>query len=541
MVSNSSNNTQNEIRCEARANSQPSTSQEAYSEARLESMKLSKNLSENIEMLNKVIGGNVDLVARKFTLGRSEVVSAAIFYFDNLIDSNHVDSDIMKPLLTDSYETGLNTGTEIVEEVCSGNLITRAQITKSNNMKGLTDGILIGEIVLLIDGINEVYSISSQGYDHRAVSESDVEPVVRGPRDAFVEMLDINLGLVRKRIHSPNLTFESLKVGRVTRTKVCIGYIKGICPPKLVDEVRLRISKIDIDSVLGSNYIEEQINDAPLSVFPKIRNTERPDSVSSALLEGRVVIIVDNTPVALIIPGEFLSLLQSSDDHYNGYIFSSLVRLLRYFSYFIGLTLPSLYIAISNYHQELIPTKLLISIISARTGVPLPNLIEAIIMEGTFEILREAGLRLPRPLGQAVSIVGALVIGQSAVQASLVSPLMVIVVSLTGIAIFTIPQYSISHPVRILRFPLMLLTSILGLYGLMLGLLFILLHLCSIRSFGTPYLTPIAPFKARDLKDTVIRAPYWTFTGHPRSTIQDNRPMSSGQKPNPPEDGRNNQ
>lgn len=536
MVSDNSSNIKNEIKNTAK----PNISEESYSEAKLEAMKLTNSLSENIEMLKRIVGLNTDLVTRDFKLGRNEIISAAIFYFDNLIDSKDIDSNIMKPLLTDSYSSGFSTGPAIVKEINLGNLITRAQIKKSKNIKELLDGLLVGEAVLLIEGIDEVYIMSSRGYDHRAVAESDVEPVVRGPRDAFVEVLSINLGLIRRRIHSPNLTFESLKLGRVTQTEVCIGYIRGICSPKLVDEVKLRINRIDIDSILGSNYIEELINDAPLSVFPKIRNTERPDSASSALLEGRVVIIVDNTPVALIVPGEFFSLLQSSEDHYNGYIFSTLIRLLRYISYAIGLTLPSFYIAIANFHQELIPTKLLESIISARTGVPLPNLAEAILMEATFEILREAGLRLPRPLGQAVSIVGALVIGQSAVQASLVSPLMVIVVSLTGIAIFTIPQYSISHPVRILRFPLMILTSILGLYGLMLGLLFLLMHLCSIRSFGTPYLTPLAPFKARDLKDTVIRAPYWSFTGKQRSTIQNNKPMSSGEMPRPPEDGRNN-
>jgi spore germination protein KA len=457
-----------------------------------------------------------------------------------MVDTKHIDLNIMKPFLTEPYILGLNTGPEIVKELSLGNIVTRAQIKKSRNMKGVMDGLLVGEAVLLIEGIDEGYNISSQGYDYRAVTESDNESVARGPRDAFIEVLSINLGLIRRRIHSPNLVFESMKVGRVTQTMVCIGYIKGICPSKLVEEVRLRISRIDIDGILESNYIEELISDGPLSVFPKIRNTERPDSASSALLEGRVVIIVDNTPIALIIPGELFSLLQSAEDHYNGYFFSSLIRILRYISYAIGLTLPSFYIAITNFHQELVPTKLLESIISARTGVPLPNFVEAVLMEGTFELLREAGLRLPKRLGQAVSIVGALVIGQSAVQASLVSPLMVIVVSLTGIAIFTIPQYSISHPVRILRFPLMIVSSILGLYGLLLGLLFILLHLCSIRSFGTPYLTPIAPFKARDLKDTVIRAPFWSFKGRPRSAIQNNRPMSSGKMPKPPEDGRNN-
>lgn len=511
-------------------------SKEVYSEAILLEMKISSSLVENIEMVNKIVGGNVDLVKRDFSLGRTGAVAAVIFYIDNLIDSKHIDFNIMQPLLTDSYAAGLSTGSEIVAEIGCGNLITRAQIKKSKNMKELMDGLLVGEAVLLIEGIDEVHIISSKGYEYRAVTESNVEPVVKGPRDAFIEALSINIGLIRRRIHSPNLVFESIKLGKVTQTTVCISYIKGVCQSELVNEAKSRINKIDVDAILASNLVEEFINDEPFSIFPQIRNTERPDVASAALLEGRMVIIVDNTPVVLIIPGEFASLLQSAEDYYNGYIFSSLIRFLRYFSFTIALTLPALYIAVANFHQELIPTELLRTIISSRTGVPLPNVVEAILMEFTFEILREAGVRLPKTVGQAISIVGALVIGQSAVQASLVSPLMVIVVSLTGIATFTIPQYNISHPVRIIRFFLMILAAMFGFYGLMLGLLFVLLHLCSIRSFGIPY---FAPIKARDFKDTLVRAPWWTFRTRPAETSRNKKRMSSRQISEPPEGGRN--
>jgi spore germination protein KA len=521
---------------ESEENKKPKVSKEAYSETTLLGIRISSSLAENIEMVNKVVGGNADLVTRNFSLGRTETVASVIFYIDNMIDSKHIDFNIMQPLLTDCYATGLSRGPEVIAEIGSGNLITRAQMKKSKNMKELMDGLLVGEAVLLIEGIDEAHIISSKGYDYRAVTESNVEPVVKGPRDAFIEALSINIGLIRRRIHSPNLVFESLKVGKVTQTTVCISYIKGICSPELVNEVQSRINKINIDGVLASNYIEEFINDEPFSLFPQIRNTERPDVSCAALLEGRVVVIIDNTPVALIIPGELFSLLQSAEDYYNGYIFSSLIRFLRYFSFAVALTLPAFYIAVANFHQELIPTELLRTIISSRTGVPLPNFVEAVLMEFTFEILREAGVRLPKTVGQAVSIVGALVIGQSAVQASLVSPLMVIVVSLTGIATFTIPQYDISHPVRIVRFLLMILASMLGLYGLMLGLLVMLLHLCSIRSFGIPY---IAPLKVSDLKDTLIRLPWWSLITRPTETSQNRRRMSSRQIIKPPGNGRN--
>lgn len=495
-------------------------SQEVYSEEALIKMTLSDLLATNIGMLNSVIGKNSDLSSRNFTIGRREPIPAVIFYFQNLIDSTIVDVNIMQPLIIDTYASGLKSGSEIVKNISSGNVITCAEISTAKNMKELVDSLLIGSVILFIDGVEEATIISAEGRNYRKISEAEVETVVRGPRDSFNEVLNVNLGLIRRRIHSPNLIFESRKVGKVTQTELCIGYIKGICSSDLVNEVISRIDKINTDTILGDSYIEELINDKPFSIFPQMRNTERPDVASAALLEGRVVIIVDSTPVVLIAPGEFFSLIQSAEDYYNRYVFSSLVRILRYFALLIALALPAFYLAIVNFHQELIPTKLLISIISSRIGVPLPNFLEAFLMEITFEILREAGVRLPKPVGQAVSIVGALVIGQAAVQASLVSPLMVIVVSLTGIATFTIPQYNISLPVRVIRLSLMIIASILGLYGLMLGLLFLLIHLCSIKSFGTPYLSPLAPFNRKGLKDTIIRAPIRPSIGHSSKIIK---------------------
>ncbi len=508
-------------------NSMPSASLEVYTEAKLEGIKISNSIIENIEIINKIVGENTDLVTRHFTLGRNKLIPAVLFYFDNMIDSAHIDLNIIQPLLTDAYTSGLTTGPEIIKAIELGNIISRGQMTKVNEMKTLTNGLLEGDAVLLIESVNEAYVLSAKGYAHRAVTVSDIEPVVNGPKDAFIEVLSVNLSLIRRRIHSPNLVFQSLKVGKVTQTTVCVAYIKGICSTELVTEVWSRISKIDIDGILGSNYIEEFISDEPFSVFPQVRNTDRPDVASAALLEGRVVIVVDNTPKILILPGEFFSLLQSAEDYYNRYFFSTVIRLLRYLAVFIALTLPAFYLAAANFHQELIPTDLLVSIISARTGVPFPNFLEAFLMEGTFEILREAGVRLPRPIGQAVSIVGGLVIGQAAVQASIVSPLMVIVVSLTAIATFTIPQYNISQSIRLLRFPLMILGATLGLYGLMLGLLFLLIHLASIRSFGTPYLAPLSPLKLSDLKDTVIRAPLWVHIKRPSEIARNKNRMDS--------------
>lgn len=509
--------------------SAPQDCPKSFTEEELKKMEISASLTQNMNQLKEIMGKNADLITRNITLGRSGSKPAALVYLDNLIDSHHVDPDIMRPLVLDAYTSGLTTGSEIIEQLKAGNLITRGQTKTGKNFNDLLGGVLKGEAGLLVDGVKEAYIISSKGYEYRSIAESDVEPVVRGPREAFIEVLSVNVGLIRRRIHSPNLVFESLELGTVGKVKICMGYIRGICPAGLSDEVRARIEKIRIDTVLETSYIEEFIQDNPYSIFPQMRTTEKPDTVASSLMEGRVAIIVDTTPVVLIVPGEFFSLMQAPEDYYNRYSFSILVRLLRYFAFAIALLLPSSYIAATNYHQEMIPTGLLVSIIAARAAVPFPAVIEAMIMEITFEILREAGVRLPRPIGQAVSIVGALVVGQAAVQANIVSPLMVIVVALTGIATFSIPQFSMSLPVRILRFLLMLLASVLGMFGVMIGILFIMLHLFSLESFGKPYMSPLSPLRTGDLKDTAVRLPWWSFVRRPENSSRNIKRMRSGQ------------
>ena len=508
-----------------------------YREEELEETRLTASLEQNLSVLEGMIGGNVDLVIRKINIGRSKIKPAVILYFDNLIEPSILDQHIVRPLVLEVYTSGLHSGPEIIEQLYLGNLITRAELKVIKNFREIMDGLLIGEVLLLVEGMDNALIISSKGYKSRSISEPDAEPVVRGPRDAFVETISTNLSLIRRRILSPNLVMESLKIGKVTRTKICLAYIRGICPPELVKEVQSRLSRIDIDGILESGYLEEFIKDNPYSPFPLMGVTERPDRASAALLEGRLVIFTDNTPMVLIVPGEFFSLMQAAEDHYNKFIFATLIRFLRYIAFTMALLLPASYVAITTYHQEMIPTQLLVSIMATRAGVPLPAFLEALLMEFAFELLREAGVRLPRPVGQAVSIVGALVIGQAAVEAAIVSPLMVIVVAVTGIANFTIPQVNISLAIRTLRFPLMLMAAFLGLFGVVTGVILILLHMFSLRSFGVPYMTPLSPFKFSDLKDTLIRAPRWTMVNRPSQTTTVSQRMQPQQKPGPRKQG----
>lgn len=391
-----------------------------------------------------------------------------------------------------------------------------------------------GNTIILMDKVDKALVIGSTGWKDRSISEPNAENVVRGPKDGFTENIEVNTSLIRRRIKSPYLRMELLTIGAETKTKVVIAYLEGTAKDEIVNEVRERLGRIEINGVLESGYIEELIEDNPFSPFPQIEHTERPDKISAAILEGRVAILVDTTPDVLIVPTTFLQFIQSSEDYYERYLIATLTRFIRILAYLISVTLPALYIAFTSYHQEMIPTTLALSIAASREGVPFPSIGEAFIMEGTFEILREAGLRLPKQAGQAVSIVGGIVIGQAAVQAGIVSQAMVIVVALTGISSFAIPAFNASASGRLLRFPLMLMAAVLGLPGILAGLSIIVIHLNSLRSFGVSYMEPFISSKKNEFKDTVVRYPWWALNRNPNYIARKGyRRVGSGMKPGP--------
>jgi spore germination protein KA/spore germination protein len=317
---------------------------------------------------------------------------------------------------------------------------------------------------------------------------------------------------LRRKIRTPKLKMKPLTVGRESNTSLVICYMDDIVDPTLVEEVEQRLKKVDIDAILESGYIEELIQDSTLSPFPQIQYTERPDSVAAAILQGRVAILVDGTPMVLLVPFVFWEFLQANEDYYERFHIATLIRWLRFVFLLLSLTTPAFYVAILSFHQDMLPTSLMLSIAAAREAIPFPAIIEALIMEVTFEALREAGIRLPKAVGSAVSILGALVVGQAAVQAGIVSAPVVIVVSITGIASFTIPRYNGAIAVRMLRFPIMIAASIFGILGILASLLLMVGHLSNLRSFGVPYLSPIGPLSSQDLKDVFVRAP-WPYLG----------------------------
>lgn len=517
---------------------QPEYDRRIYHAEELKKMTASSKLKDNLDLLNDILGQNSDVIFRQFRLGLAQQVEAAVVYVDGMTDNSLLNRDILNPLMLESREAGINTVRGNLFEQVKNFALSASEVKDTSSIDKVVKAILYGEAALFIDGQSNALLISLKNWKDRGVSEPMSEVVVRGPREGLTENLRTNTTLIRRRLRSPNLIFEDFHIGQVTNTGVTIAYIRGIVSPDMVAEVKRRLGSINIDGILESGYIEELIEDAPRSPFPQVLHTERPDRVVAELLEGRVAILTDGTPFVLVVPAAFVTFMQSPEDYYERYVVGTAIRWLRYIGFGVSLLLPSLYIAITTFHQEMIPTRLLISIAAARQGVPFPALVEALLMEFTFEALREAGVRLPRAVGQAVSIVGALVIGQAAVQAGIVSPLMVIVVALTGIASFMIPTFNIAITMRLLRFPMMLLAATLGLFGIMVGILAIMIHAAGLRSFGVPYLASLAPFHAADVKDVAIRAPWWAMNKRPAETGKLNRRRQApGLKPSPKKPG----
>lgn len=477
-------------------------------------------VSVNKEQLDEIFQNCSDFVTRTISVDHEKKL--LLVYIDGLIDTKSLEEGLLKPLLFRGLPTGLS-HIDSLGQVLEQEIFSITQVKSVSNFSELVDGILKASVGIMVDGEVNAIIADLKGFEKRGIEEPQTEVVIRGPRDGFTETIRTNTTLIRRRIKSPKLKFEAYSLGEYSKTDVAISYIEGLAQDSLIKEVHQRISRIQIDGILESEFIEEFIEDFPFSPFPQIYNTERPDVVAANLLEGKVAIFVDNTPFVLIVPMTFWGSLQAAEDYYERFIYSTFVRIIRFILLNISQFLPSIYVALTTYHPGLIPTTLLVSVAAAREGVPFPAIIEAIIMELVFEGLREAGIRLPKPVGSAVSIVGALVIGQAAVQAGIVSAPMVIVVATTGIASFAIPRYNFGTAFRMIRFALLLLAGMFGLYGIVLGFIAITIHLVNLRSFGVPYFSPFAPQNLSDLKDVIIRVPKWAYNYRPNETSGSNK------------------
>jgi len=471
------------------------------------------------------MGNSSDLQVHRFQAFTGDT-GCVLVYLKSFIDIEQLNKSVLSPLLQ------LAVPPKDMQNLAK--VLPYAGTQEITSLQGLCQALAWGEVVLLVKEYKNALKIPLKKHEKRFLSEPQNEKLVSGPRDCFVESIWSNIGLIRQRIKNPDLRIEMNTLGIKTSVELGIVYIEGIANRQIVEEVRRRLKRIDIDRLLSLGVVNEFISDSPWSPFPTYQQTERPDRFTSALLDGRVGILLDGSPMVMIIPVVFWDFLKSPDDYIESIYFSSFIRLLRLSSLLITLLLSGGYVALTTFHLEMLPQSLAVIIAGARTRTPFPTAIEMIFMELVVEILREAGLRMPGVFGQTMSIVGALVIGEAGVTAGLVEPIIVVIVAFTTLASFIIPNYNAALSIRLMRFPILLLGATLGFFGTTLGAMFLFLHLISLRSFGVPYFAPIAPLFLRDLGDMFIRLPWWLQSHRPTYyRPEDETKAGRNQKPGP--------
>ncbi len=489
------------------------------------------SLDVNLEYMKTKFNSliNSDISIREFTLlAQNKEHKAFLFYIDGMVDTKLINDFILKPLMlrnranTHTPDKKVKVTSAIannisvrrmkkfnLEDYIFNSLVPQNTIKKVSEFEKIISDINMGNCALFVDTLSVAFSLEVKGFKARSIPEPNNEIIIRGSQEAFVEVIRTNTSLIRRFVNNENLIIENASVGKVTNTPVAICYMKEIANDALVAEVKYRIQNLKIDSLTSSGQLEQLIQDNDKVIFPQILSTERPDRASRYILAGRVVVIVNGSPYALVMPATFMDFLSSQEDTNIRYQYANLLKIIRGIALFLALLLPGLYIAISNYHQELIPTELLFAIVSSRASVPFPVILEILIMEVSFELIREAGVRVPSPLGPTIGIVGALILGQAAVSASIVSPILIIIISITGICSFTVPDFFLGFWVRIYRF----IYIIAGYLGGFLGIAFVLfiqfLLLLGNQSFGIPYLSLHLPFGKSARRKSYFLSPMW--------------------------------
>ncbi|SHF13492.1 spore germination protein [Caldanaerobius fijiensis DSM 17918] len=469
---------------------------------------LSKKLADNVALFKETFKDCDDVVYRDFTVGDDQRFKMTLIYIDGMANKNLINENILRSIMLDARQTHPKTSDiQDIFELIKNSSLSTSDLKEIDDVDKIIVYVLSGLTLLLIDGYDRGIIFETRGWQTRSIAPPEAEMTIRGPQDSFVETLRINTALVRRRIRDTRLKLKSVQIGTRSKTDVIIAYIEDIADENVLEEVKNRLKTINIDAVLESGYIEQLIEDCWYSPFPQIEITQRPDKVAAALYEGRVSVLVDNSPFALLMPATVSVMIQSPEDYYMRWPIASVIRLLRFLSIFIELYLPALYIAITSYNPGMIPTTLSLYIAATRATVPFPSFIEAFMMMGVLEILREGGIRLPTPVSQTLGIVGAIVIGSAAVQAGIVSPFMVIVVAITAMASFVVPNYSLSLSMRLLTFGFMIMATVFGLYGIYIGTILMLSHMVILKSFGVPYIASFMSYTSRDLADIVVRFP----------------------------------
>ncbi|ARK30700.1 spore germination protein [Halalkalibacter krulwichiae] len=472
---------------------------------------ISPSLNKNEEEFNAVFDKTFDFKIEKVLVGNSE---GLILYLSTMVDAQAI-KEAIRPALVVAHKKQETISSSSDLKLFQKEYLPSQNVVDVSYNHEVVWYILSGYTVLLVGGLSDGLAIMTTTTDKRSIDQSQTQTIIRGPQDSFTEVKTTNVSLLRRRIKNPHLKSENFIVGKDTQTSICMVYLDDVANDSIVNEVRKRIENISTNAVFDSGNVEEYLVDKVITPFPMIYHTDRPDAIAADIVEGKVAIVVDGSPFVLSTPVVFTDFFQVSEDYYQGFMMASMLRMLRYLAFLIALLLPSMYIGLTTFHHELIPTGLIVSIQAQREGVPFPAVVELLLMEITFEILREAGVRMPRVVGQTVSIVGALVIGQAAVEAGVVSHVLIIVVALTAMAGFVSPIYSFANATRLLRFALILITAALGLLGTLIGFLLIITHLCNLKSYGVPYLAPMGPLIMEDQKDVFVRLPMQVMQQRP--------------------------
>lgn len=436
-----------------------------------------------------------DLVVRDIAIAQT---SAKIVYIDNMIDSNIIQSGILEPLLKVKVLPPMSVIDFLISDILSA-----AGPSKKESLDELEHDVLSGNCLLFLEGETEAISFAAQGFEKRAIAEPPTSAVIKGPREGFTEDLNVNISLLRRRLKTPDLAIEKIQIGRRSKTDVCITYLSGVVDPCVVAEVKRRLTHISIDGITDSFYLQDMLQEKMNSLFKQVGTSEKPDVVVSKMLEGRVAVIASGSPIVLTVPFVLIEDLQSADDYYSHAARATFMRIIRLLGMIVGVLLPGVYVATQIFHYRLLPINFLISLLDSVQGLAFPPLIEILFVLFLFEILNEAAVRMPKHLGMALSIIGALVLGDTAVQAGLISPPSILVVAISGITIYTLPDQV--GTLSIIRLAFTLIGGVAGYYGLLIGTVFLVVYLCGLQSYGTPYLAPYAPNLPTDKKDGIFK------------------------------------
>ncbi len=482
--------------------------------------KIFSTILENKKFMQKAFHESIDMIFYEFETNSG--IKSLVVYISEIIKTETLDRDVINPFVLKSNKLS---SYDPVQFEAIQKMFPISDVKEVIDLPTAVKSIVDGNAVFFFEGQAIGLSVSSRGWEKRTVQEPNTEMIVRGPREGFIEDIHINRSLLRKKIKNNHLVFEEMTIGKQTRTLVNVFYISGIVNEGVLELVRSRLAQINIDAIMDSGYLEEFIEDSHISPISTVFNSQKPDVIASKILEGRVGILCDGSPHALTVPFVFIETIQNTEDYYNRPYIATVARIIRLVALISTILLAPLYVAIETFHQEMIPSALLISMAGANKGTPLPSLVEAVLMLLVFEFLKESGARMPKTIGSAISVVGGLVLGDSAVKAGIISADLVIVIAFTAIAAFIVP--AMNEVITVYRLFLVVLGGVMGLYGITAGVFAIIIHAASLESFGVPYLSPIAPFDMEGLKDFEIRYPIWSKKKRPEYIAKENKTRQS--------------